>query len=167
MKRSPDLFLSEVAPMVPMWSCSRQHTGLSVQQENLLEIWQDAGGNWWIAHNGNTLGHYPANLFTMLNKASCWSSWYGEVYDPSPANWTWTDMGSGEFDTAGYGYASYVRNPIWRDLLSSPQPPLDAFSSGPFVPACYRRSALLMTPEDSWTRFFYLGGPGGGAPGCD
>lgn len=140
--------------------------GLGTQRESRIEIWQDAAGNWWIAHNGNTLGHYPANLFTMLNQAACWSSWYGEVYDPTPTDWTWTDMGSGEFDTAGYGYAAYVRDPMWRDVLFAPQFPTEGWSMEPRNQKCYWRSWLTAS-SSPWNRFFYLGGPGGDAAGCD
>jgi hypothetical protein len=146
-------------------------SGLETQQEHLFDIWQDTGGNWWIAHNGNTLGHYPAKLFNMLNLAACVSAWYGEIYDETPTDWTWTDLGSGEFDTAGYGYASYVRNPMFRDLLFAPQFPTDDAANfttfmSPFDDACYTRS-LLTTGAPPWSRFFYLGGPGGDGQGCD
>ena len=102
----------------------------------------------------------------MLNKAACWSSWYGEVYDPTPTDWTWTDMGSGEFDTAGYGYAAYVRDPMWRDVLFAPQFPMEGWSMEPRNQKCYWRS-WLTTSLSPWNRFFYLGGPGGDAAGCD
>jgi hypothetical protein len=78
-------------------------------------------------------------------------------------------MGSGEFSTAGYGYASYVREPMFRDLLFAPWYPDDdpRFTyMKPQDDACYLRSALT-TSADPWNRFFYLGGPGGDAAGCD
>ena len=144
--------------------------GLGTQYEHRFDIWQDASGNWWVAHNGNALGYYPANLFTMLNSAACESSWYGEVYDPSPTDWTWTDMGSGELPLAGYGYASYVRDPSLRDaLLGLAAYPGDCYpncSPTPYKDECYMRSPLTLSPPP-WSRFFYLGGPGGDAPGCD
>ena len=90
--------------------------GLATQYEHRFDISQDGSGNWWIAHNGNTLGHYPAKLFKMLNGAGCQSSWYGEVYDPTPTDWTWTDMGSGQFPAAGYGYASSPFKVIFPQL---------------------------------------------------
>jgi hypothetical protein len=144
--------------------------GLATQYEHRFDISQDASGNWWIAHNGNTLGHYPANLFTMLNGGACESSWYGEVYDPTPTDWTWTNMGSGEFPPTGYGYASYVRDPSIRDLFGTPVYPGDCpepfCRPRPFSNKCYQRTQLTISPPP-WSRFFYLGGPGGDAPGCD
>lgn len=55
--------------------------GVGKQQEHRLDIFQAGSGDWWIAHNGNLLGHYPANLFKMLNGGACWAAWYGEVYE--------------------------------------------------------------------------------------
>lgn len=66
--------------------------GLATQREHRFDISQDASGNWWIAHNGNTLGHYPAHLFTTLNGGGCESAWYGEVYDPTRSNPHGLDM---------------------------------------------------------------------------
>jgi hypothetical protein len=144
--------------------------GLSTQHEHFIDIHQDAAGNWWISHNGNTLGHYPARLFKVLNGAACTAAWYGELYDETPSAWTWTDMGSGEFQSAGYGYAAYIRDPKWRDLLFTSQFPVDdpVFKTtymGPYVEKCYDRSPLTVGAPP-WSRYTYLGGPGGDAPGC-
>jgi len=53
----------------------------------------------------------PALCFNLVNFAACDALWYGEVYDPSPTDWTWTDMGSGHFASAGLAKAAHVRNP--------------------------------------------------------
>jgi len=139
-------------------------------QEHRFDIQQDASGNWWIAHNGNTLGYYPASLFDLLNLGACRSAWYGEVFDPTPTDWTWTDMGSGEFGPAAYGYAAYVKDPIYRDLLNAPTAPIDDplvnLQMTPFANACYTR-ATMTKAAPPWGRYLYLGGPGGDAPGCD
>lgn len=148
--------------------------GLGTQVEHRFDISQDSSGNWWVAHNGNTLGYYPASLFDMLNLGACEAQWYGEVYDPTPTDWTWTDMGSGELPAGGpgYGYLSYIRNPTFRDLLFGPWFPGDQIGFyGPkenYEPLCYARTDLLKQPVGSpWEYFFYLGGPGGDAPGGD
>lgn len=146
--------------------------GLGSQQEHRIDIVQDLSGNWWIAHNGNVLGHYPASLFQMLNKGACVAAWYGEVYDPTPDDWTWTNMGSGEFPTAGYGYASYVRDPMYLDPSYIPLYPIDdavnidKYSVKPLFSPCYTRSTLTIGIPP-WSRYVHLGGPGGDAPGCD
>jgi hypothetical protein len=145
--------------------------GLATQREHRFDIWQDSMGNWWLAHNGNTLGHYPAHLFKTLNKAACTAAWYGEIYDETPTDWTWTDLGSGEFDSAGYGYAAYVRNPVFRDLVFTAWSPgedlvTESTWMKPYDANCYTRTPLK-SGSPPWDRFFYLGGPGGDAPGCD
>jgi hypothetical protein len=140
--------------------------GLGTQVENRFDISQDASGNWWIAHNGNLLGHYPAELFDVMNGWACEAAWYGEIYDPTPTDWTWTDMGSGGFDAAGYGYAAYVRNPMYRDISYAGWYPDGTFYMPQKDDACYTRSAVT-TSAAPWNSFFYLGGPGGDAARCD
>jgi Neprosin len=122
--------------------------GLLLQQEHRVDIFQAPNGDWYIAHNGNVLGHYPAGLFRMLNQGACRAAWYGEVFDPTPTDWTWTNMGSGQFAVDGYGYAAYVRDPMYLDLnyaplvaQDDPTKP-DRFSVVPFVDSCYTRSQL-------------------------
>jgi hypothetical protein len=135
-----------------------------VQYESHFHI-QNFGGNWWVAHNGNWLGYYPGWLFNLINFQGCEAQWYGEVYDPSPQDWTWTDMGSGYHASTGYAWASHVRNPhyvsntiaYWLDAPSDMEPS---------VAACYTDSGLLFGASP-WERYFYLGGPGGNALGCD
>ncbi len=150
---------------------------VGAQQEHRVDIIQaPSTGDWWIAHNGSLLGYYPASLFQMLNKGACRAAWYGEVYDPTPTNWTANNLGSGEFPTAGFGYAAYVREPIYLDLQYTPLYPEDApdpdpqklrpFSIDPLVPECYTRSVLSVSAPP-WSHYVYLGGPGGDAPGCD
>jgi Neprosin len=146
--------------------------GLLLQQEHRVDIFQAPNGDWYIAHNGNLLGHYPAGLFRMLNQGACRAAWYGEVFDPTPTDWTWTDMGSGRFAVDGYGYAAYVRDPMYLDLnyaplyaQDDPTKP-DRFSITPVDDHCYTRSQLPKFAP-SWVRYLYLGGPGGDAAGCD
>jgi hypothetical protein len=112
-------------PYGPGMEVTASAPGLGTQQEHHLDIYQAANGDWWIAHNGNVLGYYPNNLFLMLNGMACTAAWYGEVYDPTPEDWTWTDMGSGQFESAGYGYAAYVKDPKFHDLLFNPWDPVD------------------------------------------
>jgi hypothetical protein len=145
--------------------------GFGTQKEHRLDIFQSPAGDWWIAHNGNLLGYYPASLFKLLNTGACRAAYYGEIYDGTPTDWTWSDMGSGEFASAGWGYASYVRDPSFQDSFYSPWYPGDCTDPNicyarPFDNNCYTRSTLTMGMPP-WSRYFYLGGPGGDAPGCD
>lgn len=139
--------------------------------EHQLAIFQVPSGDWWITYNGDLLGYYPANLFTMLNGGACRSAWYGEVYrDPQNPVAIETEMGSGEFADAGLINAAHVRNPMFYDLSwigkePTENPPLSQ-SMIPNVPQCYTRTALmhLAAPWDS--TFLFLGGPGGKNSEC-
>ena len=138
------------------------------QYESPFKI-QNHNGNWWIAHNGNWLGYYPGYLFDLMHYQGCQTLWYGEVYDPTPTDWTWTDMGSGYFSVFGNKWAAHVRNP-WYGYGSSSwwaddpiKPPV------PMLPqdwACYTSTGILKGASP-WDRAFYLGGPGGDAFGCN
>ena len=138
------------------------------QIEHLFAIWQDPLGDWYIAYQGEILGHYPADKFKLLSGGACQTQWYGEVARRTPASptpWPKTEMGSGKFPEAGALNAAYVRNPIYFDSLLIPQIVKDAPLPIPDNPSCYRHSDLLdgTLPGD---RLFYLGGPGGNDPAC-
>ncbi len=93
---------------------------------------------------------------------------------PDATDWTWNNIGSGELPAAGFGYAAYVREPIYFDLQYTPLYPVDysdtdsfdKISVQPFEKKCYTRS-MLSVGASPWSRYLYLGGPGGDAPGCD
>jgi hypothetical protein len=134
------------------------------QYEYHYEI-QLRDGKWWVGWLGTWLGYYPASLFTEMSSQACEVNWYAEVYDPfaTPTMWTWTDMGSGQFASAGWGNAAYFRNPMVLDLGGAFQWPTTIADPNVINNACYTRSALFagMWP---WNRFFFVGGPGGDAP---
>lgn len=136
-----------------------------IQYEHLLQI-QLFSGNWWVAHNGNWLGYYPGWRFDLINNAAAEALWYGEVYDPTPTNWTWTDMGSGLFASAGYLNVSYFRNTYYVDPWNNSYWADGALGVGPSAAACYTRSIMFVGAPPS-DRYFHLGGPGGESPGCD
>lgn len=135
------------------------------QYEHSFSI-QLSGGNWWVGYNGSWLGYYPGALFNLINTSACESLWYGEVYDPTPTSWTWTDMGSGMFASTAYGNASYFRNPSYIATSGIAYWADGAANLSPMASACYTRTSLL-SGAAPFTRYFYLGGPGGDAPGCD
>lgn len=139
------------------------------QVEHLIAIWQDLVGDWWIAYQGEPLGHYPADKFKLLSGGACQTQWYGEVARLAPASptpWPKTEMGSGKFPEAGALNAAYVRNPIFFDSLLL----LQLAKNVPYVPisensSCYKHSNFVdgTLPGDY---LFYLGGPGGNDPAC-
>ncbi|UQA59495.1 neprosin family prolyl endopeptidase [Polyangium aurulentum] len=129
-------------------------------------------GDWWIGHQGRWLGYYPGRLFDLMSTSACAVEWYGEVYDPTPADWTWSDMGSGQFgDSNGWQQAAYFRSPYYLDevgILHMVDDTAVAAYVRPSDPACYTVSSLHINNNDpTWQRYFFAGGPGGDAPGCD
>lgn len=135
----------------------------SSQYESFFKI-QNYGGNWWIAHNGNWLGYYPGSLFNLIRYQSCKAAWYGEVYDPTPTDWTTTDMGSGYYAAAGFRRAAYVRDPYYASATGSWWAD-GAIVMGPTDAACYTDTSMF-SGAAPWERYFYLGGPGGNAWNC-
>ncbi len=100
-----------------------------------------------------------------MHYQGCKALWYGEVFDPTPADWTWTDMGSGYWASWGFPYAAYVRDPHYVSGSYAYYPD-GASSMWPQVNACYTLSSLW-SGAAPWDRYFYLGGQGGNAYGCD
>jgi hypothetical protein len=129
------------------------------QEEHLMAIVQSSTGDWWIIYKGDVLGHYPANLFTMLNGGACGSAWYGEVFNNKPDDSPETEMGSGQFPEAGMPNIAYVRYPMYYNLSWVPVEPLDDYHAQPFEPLCYGRAPLM-------DGILGLGGPGGFNPAC-
>ncbi len=136
------------------------------QYYSVFRIQRSTKGDWWIAHNGYWLGYYPGKYFDLINSKACDISWYGEVLDKTPTDWTATDMGSGEFADKGIAYASHIRNMTYYDSISGlAAVPLNMGSMGPVDIACYTKSDILL--DALGAPHFFLGGPGGDAPGCD
>lgn len=125
-----------------------------------------SGGKWWVGHNWNWLGYYPGSLFNLIPSGGCQAHWYGEVFDPTPTDWTWTNMGSGIFASGGFGQAAYVMTPTYTTLSGAIYYPDGALSAPPSVAACYTKSNLIVGGPGQ-ERYFFLGGPGGDAFGCD
>jgi hypothetical protein len=140
-------------------------TQYGLQYEAHFEI-KNVNGDWWIAHQGNWLGYYPRHLFDMLSISACESAWYGEVFDPTPTDWTWTDMGSGLFADQGFRLASYVRGMSFKDIWGTKHWVDFHFDMSQVDPACYTKTPMGIDPAP-WERYFYLGGPGGDAAGCN
>jgi hypothetical protein len=135
------------------------------QEEARFEI-RLFDGKWWVGYNGNWLGHYPASLFTAMKSDACGAAWYGEVYDPSPDHWTITGMGSGQFANSGFGNAAWISNPVmYTDASGFWTSPSADKSMTLEDPACYTRTPVAPR-ANGLPPWFFLGGPGGKAPGC-
>ncbi|KAK2407876.1 hypothetical protein P8452_69826 [Trifolium repens] len=125
-----------------------------------LKIEQHAKtGDWWLVFgNGNIVGYWPASLFRELKGEAYYAHFGGEVLNlRSRGSHTTTQMGSGHFDTEGYGKAAYIRNiqvavnspSIWIDL---PEPEYTMEKEN-----CY---ALKGRYSKGWGNYIYFGGPG-------
>ena len=135
--------------------------GPQVEALYQIQLWK---GNWWVGWNGTWLGYFPGHFFTLMASQACEASWYGEVFDPNATatTWTWTGMGSEQFASAGFGYASYFRNPGYVDTSGTFSWALNVWDFKQINPECYSTSELFfgMSP---WNLHFYLGGEGGDA----
>lgn len=100
-------------------------TPLSVdggQQVEMQIEYQLFSGNWWLFVVDRWIGYYPASLFSAgeanaavtLAQGSDTIYYYGEIYNSENAMTT-TDMGSGEFASAGSTHAAYIHNMVYLD----------------------------------------------------
>lgn len=130
-------------------------------------------GNWWVFACGSWIGYYPTQSstvvaasrinFDLIGSGTCEINWFGEIFDPTPLQWTNADIGSGRFASEGYARAAYIREPF---LIHSGTG-LTWFSSA--VPATgngydpdrYTVSSVFENGGTGWDRWFYVGGPGG------
>lgn len=134
---------------------------------------------WWVWFNGDWLGFYPIELFDEIDAGACRSDWYGEVFDPTPTSWTNNNMGTGQFASQGYQQASFHKSPYYlNNSLSVVTMPTTVGGVNPVDNRCYTTGPVCTgaggncNAPSSWTKYFFLGGPGGdnnpGAPNnCD
>lgn len=150
------------------------------QYECLIEWTLGGDGNWWLYACSNWVGYYPtANSTTtvaskrinygLMSSRSCQYNLFGEA---ASRNWddygVWgaVDMGSGQFASAGFANAAYIRHPqyyslsgVWTDMPNNP------LTGAGVDNDCYTVSNMVSSIGNSGTRGFYLGGPGYNQPG--
>lgn len=130
-------------------------------------------GRWLVRVAGEFVGYYENACFHSDHLAmhADFASFHGEVLNSNfPDGATSTDMGSGYWPSAGYGYTAYARNLRWKTFLNSwtyfdnTFPPMSYLLDDP---GCY---AMWWTANQSgsWTNYLLYGGPGKGssAPNC-
>ncbi|KAH8891622.1 hypothetical protein GQ53DRAFT_781835 [Thozetella sp. PMI_491] len=136
-------------------------------QQNLHVEYLLFQDNWWLAVEERWIGYYPASLFsnvssdpasTTLAGGSDDIRFYGEVYN-SETTLTTTDMGSGEFASAGYGRAGYILNMTYRDIQNISRPYNGVFNDT--APDRYTHEAHLLSGT-SMGSYALIGGPGAG-----
>ena len=121
-----------------------------------LEIWVN-----WIL-----VGHYPSSYFDNLDSSGNRAAFFGEIYDTLAPDATSTDMGSGYFPSAGYGYAAYGRNISWYSDYN-----LYYFGSTPTTSVtdddCYDAYYGYNGGTGWQVNYWVYGGAGDEASGCD
>lgn len=139
-----------------------------MQYEHRMDLLRSPSGDWWTVYNGEVLGIYPGHLFTMLNQGACRAHFYSEIYDGTPDDWTWTDMGSGLPLDAGANKVAYMRRLAFREPLWVEVEVTKAMDnrSKLEISECYTRTSLKS--DSPFTgNFLNYSGEGGDAPGCD
>ncbi len=168
---------SSVAPgmsLVP-WESSPGGSQFSLDVE--VRLWE---GNWWVRAAGEWAGYYPyckgadsppcaqGSLFSVAgirDKANR-LDWYGEIFDESAPAATSTDMGSGAFANQRWGQAAYFRNLLY---MWSPTQAWwwNAGSISTTDSACYSADGPYYSSDPNYRNWFYYGGPGKEAAGCN
>jgi hypothetical protein len=170
-------YSGSVAPgmsLVP-WESTRDGSQFSLDIE--VRLWE---GNWWVRAAGQWAGYYPqckgadappcdqGSLFSaagIRDKANR-LDWYGEIFDESAPAATSTDMGSGALANQRWAKAAYFRNILFT------WSPTTAWwwSSGSITTtdaACYSGDGPYYSSDPNWRNWFYYGGPGKEAAGCN
>ncbi len=132
------------------------------QLEGTLAFYRDpATGNWWLYYfDGTTyyqIGYYPGALYGsgQLSQYAQLIEYGGEMYSGQTSPHSATDMGSGQFPNAGYGYAAYQRNLKYLDTNFALH---DFFGSTITTnPNCYD---IAWGTNPAWGTSIYFGGPG-------
>lgn len=127
-----------------------------------ISWYRAVNSHWYLIYKGDVLGYYPNSLFDtngLANKASR-LDFGGEVAVDNTLMHSGTDMGSGAFPSAGFGYASYVRTLERRStaLLTWTAVPLVSLAETATDANCYDVSAASGTTP--WDTHFYFGGRG-------
>ncbi|CEJ88540.1 hypothetical protein VHEMI04747 [[Torrubiella] hemipterigena] len=124
-------------------------------------------GNWWLRVLDRWIGYYPGALFAdndkgqSLAKGANTISVYGEVLNGGK-EMTTTDMGSGEFPSAGFGKAAFIRN---VEVYTPEGKTVDYnTAAGNVVISDPKRYDLEVhwASGTAWGSYLYVGGPGAG-----
>jgi hypothetical protein len=128
-------------------------------------------GNWWLAVNGAFIGYYPASLYAKngstngtLGNNGTGIGWWGEVYDDGTQSGgrTTTDMGSGQFPSAGWTYSAFMNNLTYQ---SDTNGTLVNYNGANGIveedPDMYQIQGDWNSGS-SWGSYAWVGGPGSG-----
>lgn len=116
-------------------------------------------GNWWLYYSGTAVGYYPGGIYNggpLSSGSSNVVEAGGEAYTSTT---DWPQMGSGDWNTAGFGYAAFQNTIFYIDTTGTGQ----WTSLSPIVtnPACYNLTLVPASQGGSWGSYLWFGGPGG------
>lgn len=166
-----------VAPGMSLVPWESRTGGNQYSLDVQVRLWQ---GNWWVWAAGEWAGYYPyckgggaqpcteGTLFStagIRDKADR-LDWYGEVFDSSAPAATTTDMGSGAFANQGWGRAAYFRN-LTYFWAPNTHWWWEEGSINTTDAACYSAQGPHYSSDPNYRNWFYYGGPGDEAAGCD
>ena len=115
-------------------------------------------GNWWLAIDGIWIGYIDGSSYRggqMSRNAQMIE--YGT--ESAGNNSLWPAEGSGQWATAGFGYAAYQRNMFYTDLSGNGY--YASLTHANPSPSCYNTAGPYNDDNPDWQVFFYAGGPGG------
>jgi len=129
-----------------------------------------SGGKWWLGlgsspTNATWFGYYPASQYGSGTMAT--HSNLIEFGSESVGTSVWPPEGSGDWASAGFGYAAYQRALYhWSDPKATAT--WDSLTVAEPSPSCYSIAGPYNNgwnpPSNDWGIYFYFGGPGGS--GC-
>ncbi|MFP2903751.1 neprosin family prolyl endopeptidase [Pyxidicoccus sp. 3LFB2] len=135
-------------------------SGGAQREFKLLWFKDGAAGHWWLKYGDIWVGYYPRTRFDANGLADRAASidFGGEIIDNRNLNLhTATDMGSGAYPTAWFGYAAYQRNLMYVSTSNVYTDPsgLTAYRDDAY---CY--DIALYNDPGNWGRYFFFGGTG-------
>ncbi|GAB4829687.1 hypothetical protein Ancab_019341 [Ancistrocladus abbreviatus] len=132
------------------------YNGQQVEMDLVIDR-DNSTGNWWLYLNNQSIGYWPASIFTALAKGADGVEWGGEILDSSGSGGahTLTQMGSGHFANEGYRNASYVTGIRYKNATSNQVMPSPLYQLVT-MPSCYNMQAYN-TGSDY---VVFYGGPG-------
>lgn len=129
------------------------------------------GGAWWLNVEGEYVGYYPRSLYNTSGVANRAESFRfgGEIVDKVAGRHTKTDMGSGQFPSAGFGAAAYINKLRYFYTVDADGTVRFREATGMSLrslsdAACY--DAAYASGDPSWGSYLYLGGPGYHSTNC-
>jgi hypothetical protein len=116
-------------------------------------------GNWWLFFSGTAVGYYPGSIYgggPLASGSANLLEYGGEAYTSGTS---WPQMGSGDWPSAGFGYAAFQNTIFYIDTSGTSQ----WASLSPIItnPSCYSASITPASSGGSWGTYMYFGGPGG------